>query len=135
MITFWIICALMVLLTLWFVLPALLKRDPEAKPDEARAANLLVYQDQHRELEADLKNGLLTEEQYQKDKEELERRLLDDVPAGEASSTPSRPLGTRKLAYALAVAIPVAAVLFYLFIGNPKAAETVSPSPPSTMSR
>jgi len=133
MITFWIICALMIVFTLWFVLPALLKREPEAKPDEARAANLLVYQDQHRELEADLKNGLLTEEQYQKDKEELERRLLDDVGPGD--DAPSRPLGTRKLGYALAIAIPVAAVLFYLFIGNPKAVETVSPNPPSTMSR
>jgi cytochrome c-type biogenesis protein CcmH len=121
MVIFWIICALMVLFTLWLVLPPLLKGESAAKGDEASAANLLVYQDQHRELEADLKNGLLSEEQYQQDKEELERRLLNDMAAGEHSRSNSKTPATRKLAYAVAIGIPVAAILFYLAIGNPKA--------------
>jgi len=79
MLIFWIICALLVLLALWFVLPAFVHPDEQKKSDEPRAANLLVYQNQYQELEADLKNGLIAQEQYQQEKDELERRVLDDV--------------------------------------------------------
>jgi cytochrome c-type biogenesis protein CcmH len=85
MLLFWIICALLVLLALWFVLPAFLQPSKENKKDDRRAANLLVYQDQYQELETDLKNGLIAQEQYQQDKDELERRLLDDF--GETSDS------------------------------------------------
>jgi cytochrome c-type biogenesis protein CcmH len=118
MLIFWIICGLMVLLTLWFVLPPLFQSDSKTKTNEVRAANLLVYQDQHRELEADLKTGLLSEAQYQQDKEELERRLLDDMATDQ---THSRPMVTRKFGYALAIGLPIAAILFYLAVGSPSA--------------
>lgn len=133
MILFWFICALMILLALWFILPALWQTAPNEKVDDARTANLLVYQDQLREMNADVKAGLLTETQYEQDKEELERRLLEDV--GETKSkSPSKRTATRKLAYVLAVAIPVAAIVFYLAIGNPKALEpdASTPSPART---
>lgn len=134
MLIFWFICALMILMALWFVLPTLWQTAAKAKADDARVANLLVYQDQLRELEADLEAGLLTEAQYEQDKEELERRLLDDI--GEAKSkSPSRQVGTRQLAYALAVAIPLAAVLFYFAIGNPKALDPRAVTPPMIRSR
>lgn len=118
MLLFWVICALMVLFTLWFILPPLFESDAKTKTDEARAANLLVYQDQHRELEADLKSGLLSEAQYQQDKEEIERRLLDDITA--TDQTRSRPMVTRKIGYALAIALPVAVLLLYLAVGSPR---------------
>jgi cytochrome c-type biogenesis protein CcmH len=118
MLLFWVICALMVLFTLWFILPPFFQSDAKTKTDEARAANLLVYQDQHRELEADLKTGLLTEAQYQQDKEEIDRRLLDDVAASDG--TRSRPMLTRKIGYALAIALPLAVVLLYLAVGSPR---------------
>ena len=123
MLILWIICALLVLLALWFVLPPLLQTSEEARPDEARAANVLVYQDQFLELEADLKNGIISEEQYQLDKNELERRLLDDTATASksASSSPSNLPNQRKLAYALGAGIPIAAVAFYFLVGNPKA--------------
>jgi cytochrome c-type biogenesis protein CcmH len=133
MLTFWIICALMILFTLWLVLPPLFQGTGETKSDEARAANLLVYQDQHRELEADLKNGLLTEAQYEQDKEELERRLLSEVADEKQSG--SRAGSTRNLGYALAVAIPVAAIIFYFVVGNPKAIEGPGSAPPNSITR
>lgn len=120
MLTFWIIGALMVLLAFWFVLPPLLQQDEE-KQDEARAASLLVYQDQYQELEADLKNGLIGESQYQQEKEALERRLLDEVGSQKKTQQTSGRRPSRKLAYAIAVAVPVTAVLFYLAVGSPKA--------------
>ncbi len=122
----------MVLLTLWFVLPPLFARETKTRDDELRAANLLVYQDQHRELEADLKSGLLTEAQYQQDKEELERRLLDDVT--QTGKRTSRSLTTRKLGYALAIAIPIVAIIFYLLVGSPRAVnlDSTTQSAPAT---
>jgi cytochrome c-type biogenesis protein CcmH len=134
MVMFWFICAMMVLLALWFLLPALWQTGPDAKTDDARAANLLVYQDQLRELAADLKNGLLTEAQYEQDKEELERRLLEDVGDGKAKS-PSTQIRSRALAYAIAVAIPLAAVAFYFLVGSPKALNPNAVNPPIMRSR
>ena len=122
MFIFWIIAALFVLLALWFVLPSLLQKTEEKKPNELRAANILVYQDQYRELEADLKNGLIGQEQYQQDKEELERRLLEDVKATRSRSSSSAPSpATRRLAYGVAAGIPIAAIALYFAVGNPKA--------------
>jgi cytochrome c-type biogenesis protein CcmH len=132
MLIFWIICALMVVISLWFILPPLFQRDAKTETDEARAANLLVYQDQHRELEADLKTGLLSKAQYEQDKEEIERRLLDDVAA--TDKTRSRPMVTRKLGYVLAIALPVAVLLFYLAVGSPRQLDVdpSTPTPPAT---
>jgi len=126
MLTFWIIAALFILFALWFVLPPLLQKSDDNKGDDLRAANVLIYQDQFNEMESDLKNGLIGEEQYQQDKEELERRLLDDVNAP-SSDLSSSPVATRKFAYGVGIAIPVGVIAFYLVVGNPKA---LSPSLP-----
>ena len=133
MVIFWFICVIMVLMALWFVLPALWQTaDP--KTDDARVANLLVYQDQLRELAADLKSGLLSEAQHEQDKEELERRLLEDV-GDDKTKSPSRQLRSRVLAYAIAVAIPVAALAFYFAVGNPKAVDPNAVNPPMMRTR
>ena len=120
MLTFWIICILMVMLALWFVLPALLQRSEKKNPDELRTANILIYQDQLQELESDLKSGLISQELHQQDKEELERRLLEDVETAKNSPSNSK-IGTRNLVYGVALVIPAAAIAFYLVVGNPNA--------------
>lgn len=141
MLTFWIIAALFILLALWLVLPPLLQKADNDKTDDMRAANVLIYKDQFREMEADLKNGLMSEEQYQQDKDELERRLLEDVKVTDPES-PSPSPATRKFAYGVAMAIPIGAIAFYLVVGNPKALSPTLPtaespaqaSPSGTMS-
>ena len=125
---------MMVLMALWFVLPALWQTSADTKTDDARTANLLVYQDQLREMAADLKSGLLSEAQYEQDKEELERRLLEDV--GDAKTkAPSKQLRSRALAYAIAVAIPVVALALYFGVGNPKALNPDAVNPPMMRTR
>lgn len=133
MVIFWFICAMMVLIALWFILPALWQT-AETETNDARAANLLVYQDQLRELAADLKSGLLSESQYEQDKEELERRLLADV-GDTKSKSPAKQLRSRMLAYAIAVAIPVAALALYFAVGNPKALNPNAVDPPMMRTR
>ena len=125
---------MMVLLALWYVLPALWQTSADPKSDDARAANLLVYQDQLRELAADFKSGLLSEAQYEQDKEELERRLLEDVGDGKAKP-PTTQLRSRALAYALALAIPIAALAFYFVVGNPRALNPNTVNPPMMRTR
>ena len=109
----------MILLALWFILPALLQKSNEDEEVEGREANVLVYRDQNRELDADLKNGLIGEEQYQQEKAELERRLLDDVAANPDASSATAKHGNT-FAYSVALFVPVGAIVFYLFVGNPK---------------
>jgi cytochrome c-type biogenesis protein CcmH len=118
MLIFWIIAALFILFALWFVLPPLLQKSGAEKGDDLRAANVLIYRDQLKEMEADLKSGLVSEEQYQQDKEELERRLLEDVgaPSSDLSSS-STP--TRKVAYGVGLGIPIGVIALYFVIGNP----------------
>src|ERR1041384_1737916 len=119
MLTFWIIATLMILQALCFSLPALLQKPNDAEVVQRREANVFVYRDQNRELEADLKNDLIGEEQYQAEKAELERRLLEDVTATEASAATTKSSNT--FAYSVALFIPIGAIAFYLIVGNPKA--------------
>ncbi|HEY8205311.1 MAG TPA: c-type cytochrome biogenesis protein CcmI [Pyrinomonadaceae bacterium] len=134
MLIFFFICALMVLLALSLILPPLLQSPADAKTKDARAANLLVYQDQLRELEADVNAGLLAAAQFEQDKEDIERRVLEDVGDVKRSRTPTK-IATRKVAYAVAVVIPVAAILFYLIVGSPKALDPRPASPPNMGAR
>jgi len=119
MLTFWIIAALFMLLAFWFILPALLNKSGDDDDVERREANVLVYKDQNRELDADLKNGLIGESQYQQEKTELERRLLEDVAAKSATGATNQK-GANSFAYGVAAFIPIGAIALYLVVGNPK---------------
>jgi cytochrome c-type biogenesis protein CcmH len=128
MLTFWIIAALFILLALWFVLPALLQKPNQDEEVERREANVLVYKDQYRELEADLKSDLIGEKQFQDEKQELERRLLEDVKAKTGSDKSQAP-ARNGFAYGVAAFIPLGALVFYLSIGNPKGLDAASAPP------
>lgn len=132
MILFWIICAGLILIALAFVLPALLKRSTEsdvALEDDRKQANIAVYRDQLSELEADLRNGIVSEEQYAQDREEIERRLLEDVSTSKTKKTATAPTVARNTAYLLGLGLPLVAVIFYLNVGNPN---SLSESPVAT---
>lgn len=121
MILFWLICALLVAVGLAFVLPPLQRAEKEvATDDETNEANVEVYRDQLKELEADLKAGLIAPEQYEQDRQEFERRLLDDVSAV-TKPVKAKSLNRRKLAYLVAFAMPIAAVATYLGVGHSSA--------------
>jgi cytochrome c-type biogenesis protein CcmH len=132
MILFWLICAGLVAIALAFVLPPLLQAAPEDADIEAkREANVDVYRDQLSELEADLANGIIGPEQYQRDRDEIERRLLDDNSLiNEVSEKKSNPaVAERGPAYAIAVCIPALAVVLYLLVGNSAALSPAATKP------
>jgi cytochrome c-type biogenesis protein CcmH len=122
MILFWLICALFIVIALAFVLPPLFETEEVTETAGQREANIAVYRDQISELEADVRNGLISKEQYQQEHEELERRLLEDVAGADVVATKqvARKI-TRMAIYAIGLAVPLAAVLIYLQVGNRQA--------------
>jgi len=131
-IVFWAICGLLILIALAFILPPLVQR-PEVTPAESkkerREANIAIYRDQLTELETDLQNGIVAKEQYQQDRDEIERRLLEDVKLSESDAKTAADFRKRNVVYALAIGLPLAAVLFYLKVGEMKALSPAATAP------
>lgn len=132
MTVFFIVAALLVLAAVLFVVPPLLKREPGRPPAaDRRSLNISVYQDQMAELERDLANDVITREQYAHSREELERRMLEDVSALEEQASPAPPEGLSRgtvLGAVLAAAlIPVIAAGIYMQLGTPGALDPASP--------
>ena len=139
MIVFWLICAGLLIVALLFILPPLLQPEVTDHTGEVREANLAVYRDQLRELEADLSNGIVGKAQYDQDREEIERRLLADIEVAKPTTASKKiaSLSSRPLVYALALAMPTAAVLMYLKVGTRQAlsASATTTSSASTAGR
>jgi cytochrome c-type biogenesis protein CcmH len=123
MILFWLICLVLIVIALAFILPPLMQETKTAPTAESRAqANIAVYRDQISELEADLRNGIIASDQFQQDRDDLEKRLLEDVESTKTTLKSSRRKGPlvadRSTLYTLAIGIPVLAVAMYLQVGN-----------------
>ena len=120
MTSFWIYCAVLLIVALPFVVWPLWRKTATNNDVLRDAANLEILRDQVTELEADLNNSLLTQESFEQGRRELQVRLLDEVKTTDAPATePRNP--ARILAIVLAVLIPLGSVLLYLQIGNFKA--------------
>ena len=117
MTAFWLIGVALAALVLAWVLWPLRSRRPRA-PVSRHAANVSIYRDQLRELEADLAAGTLAQADYERSRAEVEARLLQDVRDPDAT-VPLERRSTRGTALALGAAIPVVALAVYLTVGNP----------------
>ena len=115
MTVFWLIGAGLAALVLLLVLRPLWRRGAAPGPTR-EGANLAVYRDQLRELDADLAAGTLAQEDYERSRRELEGRLLRDV------SEKTKDVSFSKTAViAAGVAIPTLALVLYLVVGSPGA--------------
>jgi cytochrome c-type biogenesis protein CcmH len=123
-ILFWLIAALLIVIALAFILPPLWQTSVNAQKkanEERNEANISVYRDQLSELDADVRNGIVSRDQFEQDRDEIERRLLEDVSTN-PKANPSTSVGEQRgVAYALALALPLVAIVFYLKVGNPQA--------------
>ena len=117
MITFWTICGLLIVLALAIVLPPLLTSDRAAAGVTAAAANVAVYRRQLAELESDRRERILTDDEFSRDRDELERRLAVDLLGD--SRLKRRERSAFALVGLLAAGIPLAAVGLYLLLGSP----------------
>jgi cytochrome c-type biogenesis protein CcmH len=97
--------------------------------------NLQVLRDQLQEVEADLAAGTLSQIQFDEAKQDIARRLLEEIPADNllsweqsnkeskhgVQSTPLPIPTTRRLATGLSIAVPLISFALYLWLGNPLA--------------
>ena len=116
---FIIVAALLLGAALLFIVPPLIRREPADAAVERRTLNISVYRDQLAEMERDLQNDVLTPEQYRQGREELERRLLEDVAETPGSAAPSPPRAARASAIVAIVLVPLLAAGGYLLLGAP----------------
>jgi cytochrome c-type biogenesis protein CcmH len=135
MIMFWLIAAIFVAIALAFVLPPLLKGTVEKTDEGSKDANIAIYRDQISELEEDLRNGIISPEQYQQDRDEIQRRLLEDVSATNndsltngAEKNAAQAAAGRSTVYAITLGLPAVAIVLYLLVGNQGAISQSSPS-------
>lgn len=101
------------------LLPALLERRAQMR---TRAEfDLAVYADQLAEVERDQERGVIGDDEARAARIEIERRMLraaEEAGVGEEPEPGASGL-TRPLAWTAAVAVPVAALIVYLGLGNP----------------
>lgn len=114
---FWFLAAAITLAVLVVLLRPLIKaRAPLA--DNTAASNMRILRSQLAELEAERDAGTLDADQYAAARAELEQRALDESVANTA---PSRAPASRKSAFALALALPIVALVLYLQLGSREA--------------
>jgi len=117
----WIALAVMTVLAVGLLLPALLRRAADA-PTRAEY-DLRVYRDQLAEIERDVERGLIDPEQAAAARTEIGRRLIaaGETAAAEAGATPATGKG-RVAAAIVAVIVPVVAIGIYARLGDPELA-------------
>ena len=118
-------------LTLWLVLPPLLRAPPPAASPEAGALNLDVLRDQQRELEADLRSGALHEASYEAARDDLARRVVQDAAAPSALDAVLASARQPWTAAAMALFIGASAAALYQAVGTPQALREVEAATPA----
>jgi len=121
MTAFWIICSLLLVVAVLFVGVPLWRGTSRNNAVVRDAANLEIYRDQIAEMDADLRNGLLTPELHEQGTRELQARMLEEVQTTGQPAVPPQRHPIRVLAIVIALLLPLASVGLYLKLGNPDA--------------
>jgi cytochrome c-type biogenesis protein CcmH len=117
MTVFVILACLLTATALLFVLVPLMRKEAVAHPHALRdEVNLMVLRDQMSELDADLAAGTIDATAYQNSKQEIERRVVEDVQPGAALSAAS---SKRPMAWLVGLALPALAAALYFTLGAP----------------
>ncbi len=87
MTVFWVVVACLIGAALLFVVPPLLQRRDDATKIAHRAVNIAIYKNQLGELETELAAAELSQENYDKSCQEIERRMLEDASVADSAAT------------------------------------------------
>lgn len=121
------IAALMTLLVVaWLIYPLL--RSKYTHGVSAERLNIDIHRDQLKALEADLARGVISQQDFEATRDELQLRLLDDT---ENSDTPqtnpnSSFWSAKRTAWVLGLTTPALALGIYLQLGEPAAINPVA---------
>jgi cytochrome c-type biogenesis protein CcmH len=119
MTAFWIAAGLLTALVVVILCWPLLRQRHSASTSR-KAINTAIYRDQMAELDRDLASGAVARDDHATAREELERRVLEDV-ADDNAAVVTAPRRLPLTALALGVALPAAALALYFSLGNPAA--------------
>jgi cytochrome c-type biogenesis protein CcmH len=120
MITFIALAIALVALAMAFVLLPLLRNRAGGDIDRA-SANLGILKDQLAELENDHRRGSVSDAHYAEAKAELERRVLEEVQAGQPAAGVRHKGAVQAAAVTLALVLPIGSALIYARLGDPQA--------------
>ncbi len=118
---FWIICTLLLAVALLFVVLPLWRSTGKGNQVQRNTINLDIFRDQIAEMDADLRNGLLTPEMHEQGKRELQARLLQEVSATDRNDGPPLHNPDKSWAIGLAIFLLLASVGVYWKTGEPDA--------------
>jgi cytochrome c-type biogenesis protein CcmH len=119
MTAFWIAAGLLTALVVVILCWPLLRQRHSASTSR-KAINTAIYRDQMAELDRDLASGAVARDDHATAREELERRVLEDV-ADDNAAVVTAPRRLPLTGLALGVALPAAALALYFSLGNPAA--------------
>lgn len=123
---FWTIAALMLLFALAALLPALLRK-PEKAQSDTKLHNLLIAKERLGELETELAAGTISQEIFDKTKEELELGLLEDVSVKETGAAKAWVLLDRLGVVLVLLLIPLLTIGTYAMLGAPEHIDVKGP--------
>ena len=125
MMVFWIVAVLLIAAALLFLLPPLIQRGQGSSSEDSfdrDELNVTIFKDQLAELERDLSVNILSQEQFELAKHDLERSFLQggDAEAPLQVSQMDRVIG-RSAAVVITVLIPIMAISIYNVLGSGEA--------------
>ncbi len=129
MMVFWLVAVLLIAVALLFLLPPLIQKLRGGSDEDVfdrNELNAAIFKDQVAELERDVSAGIVSQEQFETARHDLERGFLQDTNTetnGEASTSVSqtdRVVG-RSAAVVIMVLVPILAVSIYNMLGSGEA--------------
>lgn len=121
------ISALLTLLVVaWVIRPLLVK--PKGSGTSSEKLNAAIHRDQLQALEGDLARGVISQQDFETTRDELQLRLLDDTESFEANPK-KKSAGfwtAKRTSVALGLSLPVLALGLYLQLGTPEAINPIA---------
>lgn len=121
------IAAVMTLLVIAWLAYALLRPKNTGTGISSERINAEIHRDQLKALENDLARGVISQQDFETSRDELQLRLLDDTRNDGAAQAPQKHsfLTPKITSIVISVAIPVLAIGVYMRLGNPGAINPV----------
>ncbi|MDP3032494.1 MAG: c-type cytochrome biogenesis protein CcmI [Rhodocyclaceae bacterium] len=101
-------------------------RNPKNKDMSRQDLNAAIYRDQFAELDRDRSEDALSQDDYVQARAELQRRLIED--SASTDNTAAITQVSRAVPTALAISLPLLAVLLYVLLGSPAGLNPPAPS-------
>lgn len=134
MIQFSVFATLLIVVVSAFILPPLWLGLRATSKADRKEANLAIFRDQLAELAREKAEGSLAESDFEQARNELQRRLLEEVEPATADTAAQTTYGpSRKMALALLLLLPVLGLVGYNILGNPKALDPMQTVAPQQM--